>query len=643
MALDQIHEQNNKYVKGVSGATSLVNRQDDSALVRWALCGPELRRLIDEFEETFEKEDDGLKKHHEDNETFQVDFFNDVENVLKGFPSNPFQLNNLTVVNNTDIAFEDNIYYNLAKLESTGSLQLQEFIKTRLIFSKVSINTKITLNHFILPGDEKSKKPRGSLVDKRLSLPFLTKLRAAITYRRNHAQMLFKTEIFGTSQCLSINSETLYHGTKSNILQRFEKTNCPGLSPSSVIIIELSAILRREFYAKTFAEFALNVFNHILNVGKDYDRIDVVCDRYFEKSLKTQVRTDRGNGSIVVFNEESQFPTNFKDNCLKNDNNKERLNHFLADKFIQFHRQDKIFVVTKGAEIKTNDITLLTDPLISPCCAEEADQKLVRHMIQCVRSGMKKVVVRTVDTDVLILLLAYRHIAGNFESNVNSCFGVGANSCFYDINKIASQLGEKTCLAFPFFHAFTGCDTVSSLFNHGKCKLWDKWREFEETDALTQVFCELSEMPHHVSDEQITVLEKYILSVYYPRLVGPSDINVQRMRDFEHSTHNNLRLLPPSKIGLIHRVKRASYEAGWIAYQCVENVDLPDPAQWGWNMVNGHFVPKWQEIQDPIDALVVTATCSCVKQKCNNCQCSRQNLQCISFCKCQRNCQYSTI
>ena len=141
-----------------------------------------MRRLIDEFEETFEKEDDGLQKHHEDNETFQVDFFNDVENVLKGFPSNPFQLNNLTVVNNTDIAFEDNIYYNLAKLESTGSLQLQEFIKTRLIFSKVSINTKITLNHFILPGDEKSKKPRGSLVDKRLSLPFLTKLRAAITY-----------------------------------------------------------------------------------------------------------------------------------------------------------------------------------------------------------------------------------------------------------------------------------------------------------------------------------------------------------------------------------------------------------------------------------------------------------------------------
>ena len=81
--------------------------------------------------------------------------------------------------------------------------------------------------------------------------------------------MLFKTEIFGTSQCLSINSETLYHGTKSNILQRFEKTNCPGLSPSSVIIIELSAILRREFYVKTFAEFWYEMMQNmfLINAG----------------------------------------------------------------------------------------------------------------------------------------------------------------------------------------------------------------------------------------------------------------------------------------------------------------------------------------------------------------------------------------
>ena len=42
MALDQLHEQNNKYIKSVNGATILMNRQDDWVLVRWELCGPEL-------------------------------------------------------------------------------------------------------------------------------------------------------------------------------------------------------------------------------------------------------------------------------------------------------------------------------------------------------------------------------------------------------------------------------------------------------------------------------------------------------------------------------------------------------------------------------------------------------------------------
>ena len=42
IALDHVHEQNNKKIKGASGATHLINRQNDSALIRWELCGPEI-------------------------------------------------------------------------------------------------------------------------------------------------------------------------------------------------------------------------------------------------------------------------------------------------------------------------------------------------------------------------------------------------------------------------------------------------------------------------------------------------------------------------------------------------------------------------------------------------------------------------
>ena len=117
MALDQLRERNSKYIKSVSGATSLINQQDDLALVRWELCGPELCRIIEEFEEvesstTHEKK----QKHHEDSPTFTKDFIKDTTALLNNLPNNSFLLNDLTVINNTDMVFEDNIYCNLEQL-----------------------------------------------------------------------------------------------------------------------------------------------------------------------------------------------------------------------------------------------------------------------------------------------------------------------------------------------------------------------------------------------------------------------------------------------------------------------------------------------------------------------------------------------
>ena len=50
MARDQVHKQNNEYIKGAGGATHLVNRSDDSSLISWELCGSELAKIISDFE-----------------------------------------------------------------------------------------------------------------------------------------------------------------------------------------------------------------------------------------------------------------------------------------------------------------------------------------------------------------------------------------------------------------------------------------------------------------------------------------------------------------------------------------------------------------------------------------------------------------
>ena len=171
--------------------------------------------------------------------------------------------------------------------------------------------------------------------------------------------MLFKTEIFNTAQSISIDSTNLYHGSKSNILQRLEKSPAPGVpSPSSAIIIELSPILRCDFSANTIDDFAQTIYIHIMNIADGYDRVDIVCDHYFDNSLKSQTRIERGQGSVLIFDEHTKFLSDFKDNFLKNNNNKVWLNHFLADKFSEIHHGVMKLTVTKGSDILTNDETL---------------------------------------------------------------------------------------------------------------------------------------------------------------------------------------------------------------------------------------------------------------------------------------------
>ena len=126
----------------------------------------------------------------------------------------------------------------------------------------------------------------------------------------------------------------------------------------------------------------------------------------------------------------------------------------------------------------------------------------------------------------------------------------------------------------------TGCDSTSYFFNQGKCKFWDRWDEFSCKDELTTVFGQLSSKPNIVTEEQSLLLEKYVSFVYH-NIESEDSIDLLRMRDFEYSTHNNLRFILPSRAGLLEHFKRGSFEGGWVSFQCVENVVLPSPVDYG--------------------------------------------------------------
>ena len=98
------------------------------------------------------------------------------------------------------------------------------------------------------------------------------------------------------------------------------------------------------------------------------------------------------------------LPSDFKD-FLGNSDNKRRLNEILAEKFHEKHTNQQTFVVTFQNSVISYDAYLYDDEDISNCQIEEADQPIVRHVVNCIRNKILSIVVCTNDTDVLVLLI----------------------------------------------------------------------------------------------------------------------------------------------------------------------------------------------------------------------------------------------
>ena len=156
------------------------------------------------------------------------------------------------------------------------------------------------------------------------------------------------------------------------------------------------------------------------------------------------------------------------------------------------HESDIILAVTFDDSVLSNAV--LHEAVISSCTSEEADQHIIRHAINLANKGYHHIQIHSADTDVIILSIAHSEII--FSKGINVLNVNCSSGKFYNVKSISVQLGADVCKVVPFFHAFTGCDTVSSFYNHGKCKFFDTWMELNGT--LTELFKSLSSIPDQI-------------------------------------------------------------------------------------------------------------------------------------------------
>ena len=104
----------------------------------------------------------------------------------------------------------------------------------------------------------------------------------------------------------------------------------------------------------------------------------------------------------------------------------------------------------------------------------EADTRVVLFVKHALNSGLKRVLVRTGDTDVIFILLGQcRHLLGlnadlqlvvEMRTKSTGKEAASASAGYIDIVYLANSIGIDRSVGIPLLHAYTGCDYTLSFF-----------------------------------------------------------------------------------------------------------------------------------------------------------------------------------
>ena len=276
-------------------------------------------------------------------------------------------------------------------------------------------------------------------------------------------------------------------------------------------------------------------------------------DEYIPNSLKASTWNKRGTGIRRRVLSDSKIPGRWQ-SFLRLEEKKQELFKFLSTAFITSETQCTI-ICTIGNSAITNENYDLS--FIAPSEQEEAGTRILLHTKDASQSDMKKVLIRTVDTDFVAILIS---LFGQLDLlGICLAIGTGKHLRYLEIPKITAALGPEKPKYLPLFYAFTGCDQVLNFAGRGKNAPWNMWNHFGE---LTISFSSISLLliledvtNHSASIGRIAVL-------LYDHTSTISTVNECR-KDLFAREGQPLEGIPPTSDALMQHLKRALYEASY--------------------------------------------------------------------------------
>ena len=228
-------------------------------------------------------------------------------------------------------------------------------------------------------------------------------------------------------------------------------------------------------------------------------------DTYKDPIWKPSAKMKRRKGIHSKVQDDSIVSINWR-GFLRLDQNKTELFTYLSKEVLLHAKGDMLLTCAYDITCITNT-NQVASSFILHCNHEETNTKMFLHVNDITLQGHSKIIIHTVETDVLVLAVSVLARLKDQSEKLWVDFGVGKCRKYVPVHIIFNNLGESRVRGLSFLHAFTGCDQVSFLSHVIKGSIWKVWNLFND---ITPIFKSLRDQPAlSPIEDSLPIIERF--------------------------------------------------------------------------------------------------------------------------------------
>ena len=251
------------------------------------------------------------------------------------------------------------------------------------------------------------------------------------------------------------------------------------------------------------------------------------------------------------------------------------------------------------------------------CCTDDADTSIVKSALD--HATENTVEVRAEDSDILIMLV--HHVSPQHHPMI-----LTTSKGRYSIDEIIASLTDQQKRYLLMCHAFTGCDTVSSIYGYSKGKLFETLTSSDLLNDQLDVFYNEDSTQEEIQRAGIEIFQYIYKSHGTP---------LSKIRLHRYNKQSKIGVIRPESLPLTdsaaaqHSLRTYLQLQDWLVLRSMSR----DPLEYGWiRNVCGYEPVVMTEPMAP-DNLLKFVSCNC-KANCatQRCSCKKNKVKCISAC-----------